>query len=64
MRAATLSNNPRIGRIVPEIGTDEIREVFIYSYRIIYQILPKHISILAIVHGNKDLIKTGIGLPS
>ena len=63
-RAATLSNTPRIGRIVPEFETDEIREVFIYSYRIIYQIVPKHIAILAVVHGNRDLIRTGIVLSS
>ena len=54
-KAATLSNNPQIGRIVPEFENDSIREVFIYSFRIIYQILPDKNAILSVVHGNRDL---------
>ena len=44
-RAAKLFDSPQIGRIVPELETNEIREVFIYSYRIIYQILPDRLAI-------------------
>lgn len=29
---------PLIGRIVPEIGDEHIRELFIYSYRLVYRI--------------------------
>jgi plasmid stabilization system protein ParE len=29
---------PKIGRIVPELAEEQIREHFIYSYRIIYEI--------------------------
>ena len=54
-RAANLFDSPQIGRIVPELETNEIREVFIYSYRIIYQILPDRLAILAVVHGHRDL---------
>ena len=60
-RSATLSESPEIGRVVPELGEKEIREVFIYSYRIIYQILPDRLAILAIFHGHRDL--KGIDIP-
>jgi toxin ParE1/3/4 len=53
---------PEAGRIVPEIGDSNIREVFVYSYRLIYEIFPNGIEILALIHGkrefSKDLINT------
>jgi plasmid stabilization system protein ParE len=33
-----LENFPFAGRIVPELGAETVREVFAYSYRIIYGI--------------------------
>jgi toxin ParE1/3/4 len=53
---------PEAGRIVPEIGDSNIREIFVYSYRLIYEIFPNSIEILALIHGkrefSKDLINT------
>jgi toxin ParE1/3/4 len=53
---------PEAGRIVPEIGDSNIREIFVYSYRLIYEIYPNSIEILALIHGkrefSKDLINT------
>src|SRR5262249_41070837 len=31
---------PRLGRVVPEIGRDDIREVIVQSYRVTYRLLP------------------------
>lgn len=45
---------PKSGRIVPEILEENIREIFIYSYRIIYEINEANITILNIVHGSRD----------
>ncbi|MHB8073180.1 type II toxin-antitoxin system RelE/ParE family toxin [Desulfosporosinus fructosivorans] len=45
---------PYMGRIVPEKNEEEIREILIYSYRIIYQINLNDIEILALVHSKKD----------
>lgn len=45
---------PNSGRIVPEILEENIREIFIYSYRIIYEIGEANITILNIVHGSRD----------
>ena len=54
-RASKVSATPGIGRVVPELGEENIREVFIYSYRIIYQILPSKLTILAVVHGYRNI---------
>jgi plasmid stabilization system protein ParE len=59
-RIARLSNTPNIGCVVPELEIDEIREVFIYSYRIIYQIIPDGLAVLTVVHGHRDLKSSDI----
>lgn len=41
---------PEQGRIVPEVGKPDIREIFCRGYRVMYQIEPKRISILRIRH--------------
>ena len=44
---------PRIGRIVPELGDDKIRERFIYSYRVVYKVEENQILIVAVIHGRR-----------
>ena len=51
---------PEIGRSVPEIGDPKIRELIIYSYRLIYEILPYKIEILALIHGKRDFSKINL----
>ena len=46
---------PNSGRVVPELDDPVIREVFVYSYRIIYRTSTEAIHIGAIVHGARDL---------
>lgn len=41
---------PRMGRLVPEIGREEIREVFFQQYHVIYKIKPERIEILTVRH--------------
>jgi len=53
-KTETLIDFPEIGRVVPEIDENNIREVFIYSYRIIYEISNKEIIIHAVIHGKRD----------
>jgi len=38
------------GRIVPEYDNENIREVFVQRYRLIYQILDKQVIILTFIH--------------
>ena len=40
---------------MPEIGDENIREVFVYSYRMIYEVLAPEVRILAFLHGARDL---------
>jgi addiction module RelE/StbE family toxin len=50
-----IPEQPLIGRIVPEIGEKEIRERFVYSYRLVYRIQNSMIIIVAIIHGKRLL---------
>ena len=43
------------GRIVPELGDENIREWFAYSYRVIYRIDDQVVTVAAIVHGRRLL---------
>lgn len=45
-----LSNDPLEGKAVFECGEQDIREVLTYSYRVIYQIQEKTITIATVVH--------------
>lgn len=49
-----LSELPQIGKIVPEINNESIRELHLYSYRILYEIKDDHNYVLAIVHKRQD----------
>ena len=42
---------PRRGRVVPEVGDNAVRELFVKSYRMIYEIREGRIVILAFIHG-------------
>lgn len=46
---------PLIGRIVPEIGNDRIRERLLYSYRLVYRIEPQRVLVVAVIHGKRLL---------
>jgi len=56
-KTENLNDFPEIGRIVPELQESYIRELIVYSYRLLYEIKPKKIEILAIVHGKRDFLK-------
>ena len=46
---------PRIGRIVPEFDDESIRELIVYSYRVIYRVRKGDVVVAAIIHGARDL---------
>lgn len=52
---------PEIGRIVPEFGDPSIREILVYSYRLIYRIVGDHIHVLTIHHGARLLGRESLG---
>ena len=47
-KVETLSEYPRRGRKVPEVKREEIREVFLGEYRIIYRVESNKIVVLTI----------------
>lgn len=51
----SLPEFPEVGRVVPEIGDEHIRERFIYSYRLVYRVEPARILIVAVIHGKRLL---------
>jgi toxin ParE1/3/4 len=56
-KSEELNSFPEIGRIVPEIGDPNVREIFIYSYRLIYEILPNKVDILALIHSKRNFLR-------
>jgi plasmid stabilization system protein ParE len=52
-----LEHTPKLGRVVPEIGQAEIRElVTVRPYRIIYSLRNTTCAIVAVIHGSRDLL--------
>ena len=52
-----LSDHPKLGRKVPEAEQDHIRELLFRNYRIIYLIRSDHLSIVTVIHGNRDVMQ-------
>ena len=50
-----LGHFPKSGRVVPELKREEVREILIDDYRVIYKVEKKTVSILTIFHGAKIL---------
>ena len=48
---------PEVGRVVPEIGDPNIRELLIYSYRLLYEVFPDKVEVLALIHSKRNFIK-------
>src|SRR3989338_7397144 len=53
----SLNTFPKRGRTVPEFASPEIREIFVYDYRLIYQVRNSHVKILTVIHGSRDLAR-------
>ena len=52
--AESLSELAARGRIVPEFEEPSIRELFVYRYRLIYQVGSDEVRILAVIPGAMD----------
>lgn len=48
-----LADNPSLGRIVPELGREDIREIGVLPYRMIYRASPAICQILSIRHSRR-----------
>jgi toxin ParE1/3/4 len=50
-----LTQFPRAGRKVPEFDDENIRELIVYSYRVIYRVQDKGVVIAAMIHAKRNL---------
>ena len=58
--AETIIDNPEIGRIVPELSFENIREILHKNYRIVYLVKKNSIDILTVFEGHQLLKKEEI----
>ncbi|MDD5053006.1 MAG: type II toxin-antitoxin system RelE/ParE family toxin [Sulfuricurvum sp.] len=54
-KAEIIRDFTELGRIVPELNDSTIREIFVYSYRLIYKIDSNRILFVAVIHGKRLL---------
>src|SRR5215216_1297036 len=54
-RSEQLADHPRSGRVVPERGDPDVRELIEGPYRVIYWVRPERVEVLAVVHGRRAL---------
>ena len=55
--SSSLNEFSKKGRMVPELGNSNIRELFVKEYRLIYSIEEQRVVILGLIHGRRDLKK-------
>ena len=53
--ARSLARFSERGRVVPEFGRPEFRELLVRSYRLVYRVTPDTVRILGFIHGSRDL---------
>ncbi len=56
-RARLAAENPLAGRVVPELGREDVREVFLRSYRIVYVVGEDAVDVLTVFEGHRLLPK-------
>jgi plasmid stabilization system protein ParE len=54
-RVALLPKFPDSGRIVPEVNRDDVRELLLGAYRIIYRRRNEEVAVLTVRHGKQLL---------
>jgi toxin ParE1/3/4 len=52
-RARLAGVAPLAGRVVPELERDDVREVFLHSYRIVYRVLSDEVHVLTVFEGHR-----------
>jgi len=58
-KAAKLGDFPRMGRPMPEIGEESIREVMYRQYRIIYVVEEDAVEVLTVFHSSRQFGRLG-----
>ncbi len=50
-----LASSPRSGRVVPELTRDDVRELIVQRFRVMYRLLGDDVEILRVWHGARLL---------
>ncbi len=50
-RSAQIGRFPRLGAVVPEYRSQEVREIIERPYRIMYRVRTDRVDVLAVIHG-------------
>jgi toxin ParE1/3/4 len=53
--AESISDKPRMGRVVPELANPDIRELIFKKYRIVYRLEKNYIEVLTVFEGHRML---------
>ena len=48
-----LEKFPLSGRVVPELGRDDIREIIVGEYRLVYRVMPEKVILLTIFRSSR-----------
>ena len=56
--ASSLDTLSERGRVVPELDQPSVRELFVQRYRLLYEVTPSEVHILAFIHGARDLTRS------
>ncbi|MGH7343352.1 MAG: type II toxin-antitoxin system RelE/ParE family toxin [Candidatus Rokuibacteriota bacterium] len=57
--ASSLDIHSERGRLVPELEQPNIRQLLVQRYRLIYEVTPAEVQVLAFIHGARDLTGQG-----
>lgn len=60
-RTALLSEQPRMGRVIPELGSELLRELIEGNFRILYEVFPDRVEVWGVAYGREELIKRVLG---
>jgi addiction module RelE/StbE family toxin len=58
--AETIVDNPKKGRMVPELSIENIRELLFRNYRIVYLVKKRSVEVLTVFEGHQLLKKEEI----
>lgn len=58
-RARAAAAAPLVGRVVPEVGLPEVREVLHRGYRIVYRVTKDELQVLTVFEGHRLLQTNG-----
>lgn len=53
-RAEQLTTHPRSGRVMPKYDDEDLRELVVYPYRLVYRIKTDRIDVIAVFHGARQ----------